>query len=291
MQAVSPACARVSRYSEGARKPVARPTFDPLARARSGRPRARPAALGREPLAGLEHRPVVVGHERDEPGRRSRRGSVACGARSRAPRRARRTARGRGPRRPTAAAALAPAGGAGRYGSIVVKSWPMKPRRRPVGEHEPCRPGRVTRAISRAPASWRGVNCTPSTERTVSKLASANGSASASPSTHSISTPAAAARSAPIVEQLGDEVERGHARARQRGGDRGVARAGGDVEHLAARRDRAAASAVGRRPRGRRPRRRRGSRPTPRSRGGRPSAGSRSWSWCSWSRVCSFQNT
>jgi hypothetical protein len=56
-------------------------------------------------------------------------------------------------------------------------------------------PGRRTRASSAAATFWRGANITPNVDSTRSKLASSNGSASASPSIHSIVTSAAAARS------------------------------------------------------------------------------------------------
>ena len=42
-------------------------------------------------------------------------------------------------------------------------------------------PGRVTRASSRAAASWSGANITPQVDETASKLASASSSCSQSP--------------------------------------------------------------------------------------------------------------
>ena len=75
---------------------------------------------------------------------------------------------------------------------MSVNSSPMKPslthvviRTRP--------PGRQTRMSSAAAAAWSGANMAPKVETTRSKLASANGSAWASPSIHATSTPAAAA--------------------------------------------------------------------------------------------------
>ena len=55
-------------------------------------------------------------------------------------------------------------------------------------------PGLQTRSSSCAAWRWCGANMWPNVESTRSKLASANGSASASPTTHSTSTSASAAR-------------------------------------------------------------------------------------------------
>src|SRR5439155_13180173 len=82
--------------------------------------------------------------------------------------------------------------GGGRYGPTVLKNVPIAPS----GVHAvmPSRPpGRSTRASSWAVTSWRGANMQPKVESTTSKLSSSNGSSSASPCTHSISTPASAA--------------------------------------------------------------------------------------------------
>ena len=64
-------------------------------------------------------------------------------------------------------------------------------------------PERRTRAISEAAWRWSGANITPNTEITASKLPSSNGSASASPSRHSISTPASAAAARPPSRSSG----------------------------------------------------------------------------------------
>ena len=64
-------------------------------------------------------------------------------------------------------------------------------------------PGRRTRAISRAATSCRGANMQPKVETTRSKLASSNGSASASPSTQATSTPSFAASRRPSSSSSG----------------------------------------------------------------------------------------
>jgi hypothetical protein len=64
-------------------------------------------------------------------------------------------------------------------------------------------PGLRTRAISPAVLAWSGANMQPNTETTASKLASSNGSCSASPSIQSISTPASAALARPASRSSG----------------------------------------------------------------------------------------
>jgi hypothetical protein len=71
-------------------------------------------------------------------------------------------------------------GGAGRNGRIT----PNMRARPPVGVQFASAirpPGRVTRASSRALASWSGENITPQVEETASKLASPTSSCSQSP--------------------------------------------------------------------------------------------------------------
>ena len=131
---------------------------------------------------------------------------------------------------PTAPATSTPAGG-GRYLPSVLNSWPMKPSGRPVGEADLAAAACRRAAARPPPASWFGVNITPKVETTTSKQASANGSASASASWNSIVRPSAAARGAAALEQRRHVVGRGHLAPAARGGERGVAVAGGDVEH------------------------------------------------------------
>ena len=78
------------------------------------------------------------------------------------------------------------------------------------------------------------MNITPNVETTTSKLSSANGSASASASRNSISEPLGRGALAPAFEQRRHVVGRGHLAPAARRGERHVAVAGRDVEHLAA---------------------------------------------------------
>ena len=64
-------------------------------------------------------------------------------------------------------------------------------------------PGRHTRTSSSAVAWWCGANIAPTQDITTSKLSSANGSASASASTHSSSTPRSAAIRRPASKSSG----------------------------------------------------------------------------------------
>ena len=63
-----------------------------------------------------------------------------------------------------------------------------------VGDQPDPAAGRVTRASSRAVRSWSGANIAPNTELTTSKLPSAKGRSSASPTTNSASSPSASTR-------------------------------------------------------------------------------------------------
>ena len=96
----------------------------------------------------------------------------------------------------------AKSGAGGPEAPICMKKRPMTPSS--AQAQMPSRPpGRSTRAISRAVTSWRGANMQPIVESTTSKLTSSNGSASASPSTHRTSTPAAAASLRPATNSSG----------------------------------------------------------------------------------------
>ena len=75
------------------------------------------------------------------------------------------------------------------------------------------------------------MNITPKVESTTSKLASANGSASASASWKVTGRRSASARSASALEQCADIVGRDDVGEAAGGGERRVAVAGGDVEH------------------------------------------------------------
>ena len=116
---------------------------------------------------------------------------------------------------------------------MVLKSWPMKPSgvqlARPI-----LPPGRQTRSSSRAALSWFGVNMTPKVESTASKLASANGSASASASWKVTGKPLGLGALAAALEQRADIVGRHHVGEAARGGEGRIAVAGGDVEHALA---------------------------------------------------------
>lgn len=74
----------------------------------------------------------------------------------------------------------------------------------------------------------------PKVDSTTSKLASSNGSASASPSTHSTSRPSACAEARASSSSFGDQVEPGHPSAGARDRQRRVAGPAGDVEDLVA---------------------------------------------------------
>ena len=104
---------------------------------------------------------------------------------------------------------------------------------------------RTTRTNSSAAAWWCGANIAPTQDITTSKLLSAKGIASASASTHSSSTPAFCGDSPPDVEQLGREVAGGDDRARRRGRNRRVARAGSDIQYAVTGRDPACSNEFG----------------------------------------------
>ena len=91
-------------------------------------------------------------------------------------------------------------------------------------------PERVTRTSSSAATWWCGANMTPTQEMTASNDPSSYGSASASAVSQVEREPVRLGGPAPHLEQLGGEV-RGHdVGAAAGGGQRGVARAGGDVQ-------------------------------------------------------------
>ena len=133
------------------------------------------------------------------------------------------------PRRPTATAAARRQAAAACWPS-VLNSWPMKPSG--VQLARPMRPpGRHTRAISAADFAWSGANITPKVDSTASKLASANGSASASATWNVHVEPLGARALGAALEQRRHVVGRRHLAAAARRGERRVAVAGGDVEH------------------------------------------------------------
>ena len=114
-----------------------------------------------------------------------------------------------------------------------AKSSPMKPSGVQLASAI-VPPGRQTRSSSDAACAWFGANIEPKTEVTASNESSGNGSASASPSTSSRASPSAAARAAAPLEQGRHVVDADGGAAESRGRDRGVAAAGGDVEHAPA---------------------------------------------------------
>ena len=75
--------------------------------------------------------------------------------------------------------------------SLTNVIWPIVPA------------GRQTRSISSATVWWSGANMAPADEVTTSKLASSNGSFSASPSTHSIDRPSDSASRLPAARLSG----------------------------------------------------------------------------------------
>lgn len=124
-------------------------------------------------------------------------------------------------------------GGGGTCLPTVRKNSPVAPSG--VQLQIPILPfGLSTRAISPAATSWRGANIQPKTESTTSKLSSANGNASASPSIQLTSTPASVAK-APRLEQLGREIQPHDPASGLRCADRCVPGSAGDVENVRAR--------------------------------------------------------
>ena len=201
-----PACARlqrrvttISRYSlgttsesrAGAVQPVQQLGQVLLERCRAFR-RQCGERLVHRPVPGAEHLDEVrrraiaeVEHPRRD---RDRRGALAEQLLAGAPRCPTATAAAR---RPAAARGL----------PSTLNSWPMKPSG--VQFARPMRPpGRHTRASSAADFAWSGANITPKVDSTASKLASSNGSASASAAWNLTSRPSARARSAPRSSRL-----------------------------------------------------------------------------------------
>ena len=130
---------------------------------------------------------------------------------------------------PHSAGDFTPAGG-GMCLPSVLNSWPMKPLgvqlARPI-----LPPGLQTRSSSAAALSWLAVNITPKVETTASKLLLGErqrlGVGLLELDRQSLGLGAHAA----ALQQRRDVVGRGHVAPAARGGERGVAVAGGDVEH------------------------------------------------------------
>ena len=85
---------------------------------------------------------------------------------------------------------------------ISFSIWPLRPSG-VQAQTATAPPGRVTRTISSAASWWRGAKMQPKVDITRSYDSSANGRSAASPSTHSISTPASAARRRPDSNSSG----------------------------------------------------------------------------------------
>ena len=177
----------------------------------------------RRPVVGLEVLPVVAGL--------LERGDLEGLALERVQRpRGRRGALADAPRRPRAAATARRAGAAGANGFIVRNSAPSMPSgvqlRRPIVP-----PGRQTRTSSSAASWWCGANITPIADMTTSKDSSSNGQVlgvGLDPvELEALRLRALAAR----LEQRRGQVAGGDVGAAPRGGQRGVAGPGRDVEH------------------------------------------------------------
>ena len=125
-----------------------------------------------------------------------------------------------------------PAGG-GTWAATVRKSSPMNPSGVQLASAI-VPPGLQTRSSSAAACAWSGANIEPNTEVTASKEPSGNGSDSASPSSNSTERPSASAAASAALEERRDVVDADRGAAVPRCGDRGVAAAGGDVEHAPA---------------------------------------------------------
>ena len=174
------------------------------------------------------------------------------------------------PRCPTAAAAGAPGGRRRGERAHRAEQRAEHALGRPAQQAErAARPAHADQLVGRG--WWCGANITPIEDMTTSKDSSSNGRCSASASTQSSSTPAPSARCRPACSSSGVRSLAVTCAPRCGGRDRGVAGAGGDVEHAARRRR----SGTPRRAAGRagagtsRPST--GSRRTPTSRGGGPS--------------------
>ena len=121
-------------------------------------------------------------------------------------------------------------GGGAAYGFMTANIRPMKPWGVQLASPIVA-PGRETRTSSAAAASWCGANITPTQDMTTSNEPSAKGRASASPCRQSSSTPAASAVRRPASSSSGAR-SLATTRAPSSGGDGGVARPRGDVEHV-----------------------------------------------------------
>ena len=121
-----------------------------------------------------------------------------------------------------------PAGG-GTCAAIVRKKSPRNPSGVQLASAI-VPPGRVTRSSSAATRSWSGANIEPKTDVTASNEASANGSASASPSDELDRQPLRGRPQAGTLEQGRHVVDPDGLDAQPRGGDGGVAAAGRDVQ-------------------------------------------------------------
>ena len=130
---------------------------------------------------------------------------------------------------PHSAGDFTPAGG-GMCLPSVLNNWPMKPSgvqlARPI-----LPPERQTRSSSAAALSWFGVNITPKVETTTSKLAIGERQRLGVGLLEFDRQPSASARARAALEQRRHVVGRGDVAPAARGGERGVAVAGGDVEH------------------------------------------------------------
>ena len=131
---------------------------------------------------------------------------------------------------PQSAGDLAPAGG-GTCLPMVLNSWPMKPSgvqlARPI-----LPPGLQTRISSAAARSWSGVNITPKVETTTSKLPSGERQRLRVGLAERDVEPLGVGALAGALEQRRHVVGGDHVAPAARRGERDVAVAGGDVEHL-----------------------------------------------------------
>ena len=113
---------------------------------------------------------------------------------------------------------------------MILNNSPMKPSG--VQFASPIRPpGRQTRSISAAARSWSGANITPKVESTTSKLAVGEGQGLGIGFAEADREALGGGAGAAAFQQRRDVVGRGDLGEAARGGERGVAIAGRDVEH------------------------------------------------------------
>ena len=121
-------------------------------------------------------------------------------------------------------------GAGGTYLPMVLNNWPMKLSgvqfARPI-----CPPDLQTRASSLAAAVWFGANMTPKVDITASNDASRERQIFGIRFLEQDCMALRLRACAPGLEQRGHVVGGGHLAPTARGGQRGVAVAGGDVEH------------------------------------------------------------